>query len=121
MRTALLSTLLFLTSIAFGQKEGAIQGTVIDVNTEEPLAFAKVFVEGTEFGAVTDIDGNFRIELPVGTYTLRVTFVGYEPLKKFNVPVSSGNVETVNFTLNEASSKLDEVQVVYKRTSSHAR
>jgi outer membrane receptor for ferrienterochelin and colicin len=84
------------------------------VNTKAPLAFSKIFVEGTDKGSVADIDGNYRIELPVGTYTLRVSFVGYEPLKKFNIPVSSGNAETVNFELEESSSELDKVDVVYQ-------
>lgn len=114
MKTTLTLILFCISSMLIAQ-EGSIQGTVTDLNTEEPLAFAKVFVEDTKYGAVTDLDGNFRIDLPVGTYTLRVTFVGYESMKKYNVPVSSGNVETVNFALNQSSSKLEEVEVVYKK------
>lgn len=92
---------------------GAIQGSVKDLNTEEPVAFAKILVEDTKYSAISDIDGNFRLELPVGTYTIRASFVGYEPQKKFNVPVNSGNVETVNFALAQASSELEEVEIIY--------
>ena len=106
--------LVLLPFVVLSQKEGSIQGQVVDQNTLAPLPFAKVFIENTAYGAVTDIDGNYRIELPVGTYTLRVSFVGYDPFKKFNVPVSSGNSETVNFELVESSDQLDEVEVVFQ-------
>jgi outer membrane receptor for ferrienterochelin and colicin len=114
MKKVLFILSLLIHAIGFSQNSGSVQGQVKDVNTQAPLAFAKVLVEGTEKGAVTDFDGNYKIELPVGTYTLRVSFVGYEPLKKFNIPVSSGNAETVNFELEESSSTLDKVDVVYQ-------
>ena len=114
MRFSVLFTFLILTSTTWSQNTGSIQGQVKDVNTQAPLAFAKVLVEGTDQGAVTDFDGNYKIELPVGTYTLRVSFVGYEQMKKFNIPVSSGNFETVNFDLVESSSELEVVDVVYQ-------
>ena len=37
-----------------------------------------VLVEGTTSGAITDLDGNFTIEAPVGS-TLSITYVGYAP------------------------------------------
>ncbi|MDA7803962.1 TonB-dependent receptor [Crocinitomix sp.] len=93
------------------QTTGTIQGTIKDINTEEPLLFAKVFVEGT--GAETDVNGNFRLELPVGTYTLRASFIGYEAQKKFNINVTSGNTETVNFSLSQSGKELATVDVVF--------
>lgn len=114
MRYFLFIIALTLSGFAYSQNTGTIQGTVTDINTEEPLGFAKVFAEGTEYGAVTDFNGNYRIELPVGTYTLRVGFVGYEPMKKYNIPVNSGNVETVNFELEQSSAQLEEVEVVFE-------
>jgi hypothetical protein len=103
----------FIFSTSFGQNTGTIQGNAKDANTEEPLAFAKVFVEGTQTGAITDIDGNYSFEIPVGTYTLVITASGYEPFKKYNIPVNSGNVETVNFELSAAVQDMDEIKVVY--------
>ncbi len=114
MKNVLIIILLLVGFSANSQNLGTIQGQVIDLNTKAPLAFSKVFVEGTEKGAIADIDGNYKLELPVGTYTLRVSFVGYEAAKKFNIPVSSGNAETVNFELDQSSSELDKVDVVYQ-------
>lgn len=41
---------------------GVICGTVTDAKFKEPLIGATVSIEGTTIGAITDIDGNFRIE-----------------------------------------------------------
>ena len=101
--------------VAFAQNTGTIQGNAKDVNTEEPLAFAKVFIEGTQIGALTDIDGNYKIEVAVGTYTIVIAAAGYDPLKKFNIPVNSGNVETVNFELASISIDLEAVEIIYDR------
>jgi outer membrane receptor for ferrienterochelin and colicin len=114
MKKFILILLTSLPAFCLAQNKGTIQGSVFNQNTSEPLAFAKVFAENTEYGAVTDLNGNYRIELPVGTYTLRASFVGYETQKKFNITVNSGNTETVNFGLVESSSKLEEVEVVYQ-------
>lgn len=113
MKAFLLSTFLLASCALWGQNTGTIQGNVKDLNTEEPLPYAKVFAEGTQVGAITDFDGNYSIEIPVGTYTIVVTATGYEPSKKFNVPVNSGNVETVNFGLESATQEIGPVEVVY--------
>lgn len=115
MKLVLLLFLHFFALVAIAQNTGTIQGNAKDVNTEEPLAFAKVFIEGTQIGALTDIDGNYKIEVAVGTYTIVIAAAGYDPLKKFNIPVNSGNVETVNFELASISIDLEAVEIVYDR------
>ncbi|MCH2235509.1 MAG: TonB-dependent receptor [Crocinitomicaceae bacterium] len=105
---------LMFSGSVLSQSTGSIQGNIIDINTEEPIPFAKILVENTTYGAVTDFNGNYKIELPVGTYTLSVSSVGYEAQQKFNIPVSSGNFETVNFKLSQTSTELGTVDVVYE-------
>jgi hypothetical protein len=105
--------ILSLTSIA--QENGTILGVVTDINTKEPLAFAKVFVEGTEKGGVTDLDGKYKISIPTGSYAVRVSFVGYAPMTKYNITVNSGNAEMVNFDLSESATSLETIEVVYKK------
>jgi TonB-dependent receptor len=58
----------FAGNLTFGQ--GTVTGTVTDVKTGFPLAFAKVKVEGLNAGANSDFDGNYTIKLAPGTYTL---------------------------------------------------
>src|SRR5262245_332687 len=52
--------------------KGAIAGQVVDKNTGEPLIEAQVTVLGPNRKVLTDIDGNYRVELPPGVYELRV-------------------------------------------------
>ena len=52
-----------------------ITGQVLD-EQGEPLIGVNVLVEGTTIGAITNLDGNFTIEAPVGS-TLSITYVGY--------------------------------------------
>ncbi len=104
---------LLVANLAFAQ-QGIIKGTITDKNTQELIPFANVKVEGTDFGAITDFDGNYRIELPTGTYSLIISFVGYETVKKFNIELNSGNAQIVNVELTEGK-ELDEVTVVYDK------
>lgn len=55
-----------------------VTGKVTD-EQKEPLIGVNIKVEGRSEGAITDIDGNFSIEVPVGS-TLNFTYVGYSPL-----------------------------------------
>jgi len=55
-----------------------ITGRVIDGGTGEPLVGAVLFEPETGIGASTDFDGFFRVELPTGDMSLRISYVGYE-------------------------------------------
>jgi hypothetical protein len=59
MRYGLLILFMSFSAFVWAQNKGIISGIVIDNNTEEPLAFAKVFIEGTQFGTDTDLDGTY--------------------------------------------------------------
>ena len=54
-----------------------ITGRVLDDNGE-PLIGVNVHVEGTSVGSITDMDGNFILEAPVGS-VLSISYVGYTP------------------------------------------
>ena len=58
---------------------GHIAGQVVDANGDA-LPGANVIVEGTQLGAATDRGGRYIIRnVSVGTYTIKATFVGFEP------------------------------------------
>lgn len=104
---------LTISSLSFSQN-GIIKGTITDKNTQELIPFANVLVEGTTFGATTDFDGNYRIELPTGTYSLVISFVGYQTERKFNIELNSGNAQIVNVELAPGQ-ELDEVSIVFDK------
>ncbi len=73
---------LFLSHYGLGQTNATIEGSVKDAQTGEPLPSANVIIVGTSLGAATDIDGKYVIRnVPLGSYTLRASYLGYRPLK----------------------------------------
>ena len=86
------------------QQAKKITGKVVDA-TGEPIIGASVAVKGTGTGAVTDIDGKFTVNAPVGS-TLEVSFVGYK-----TEMVKVTNATTYNVTLQDDSQALNEVVV----------
>ena len=81
-----------------------ITGQVLD-EQGEPLIGVNVLVEGTTIGAITNLDGNFTIEAPVGS-TLSITYVGYAPQT-----VKVGVQNTYNVQLASDAKLLSEVVV----------
>lgn len=93
--------LLFLSTIAFAQSK--ITGTVKDA-TGEPLIGVSVVEVGTTNGTVTDIDGNYVLNVKPGA-KLKVSYVGFTPQE-----IKSGNNNQV--ILKEDNKTLNEVVVV---------
>ena len=63
----------------FAQTWHFIRGVVKDSSTGQPLVGVSVSVEGTRYGAVTDGNGLFRVNLPsAGTYSIVFSHIGYE-------------------------------------------
>lgn len=86
------------------QQAKKITGKVLDA-AGEPIIGASVLVKGSGTGAVTDIDGNFSVEAPVGS-TLEVSFIGYK-----TVTLKVTNATTYTVSLQDDSQALDEVVV----------
>ncbi|MBD3225159.1 MAG: TonB-dependent receptor plug domain-containing protein, partial [Caldithrix sp.] len=96
-----LSVMVSLTA-AYAGTTGKIAGKVVDANTGEPLPGANVIVEGTLMGASTDTDGDYYIiNVPVGEYTLVVSYIGYRTVKYQGVRVILDQTTKVDFKLEE--------------------
>mgnify|MGYP001321684951 CR=1 FL=1 len=95
------------------QSTGTISGTVLDVQTREPLPLANVVIKETQRGTATDERGNFTIaDLPPGSYTLVVSIVGHLTREIPGVSVSPLLTTTWTITLEDAAVQVNEV-VVY--------
>lgn len=79
----------------FAAQTRTISGRVTASETGEALQGAQVFVQDTYIGSVSDVYGNYSLEVPTEEVTLIVAFIGYKT-QELTVPVG---VETVNFTL----------------------
>lgn len=117
MRSLLSSFLLFIGSQLLAQNTGFLTGTVKDKLTQETLIGATVKLEGTEFGAATDVEGNFRIAgIPPKSYNVTASYVGYTAQTKFNVVLTTGNASQLNFELEPDGQALGEVVVSANRS-----
>ncbi|MFO7525864.1 MAG: TonB-dependent receptor [Ignavibacteriaceae bacterium] len=104
--------LILLTSSALAQS-GKIAGRVVDGASSEPLPFVNILVEGTNFGAASDIDGYYSIiGLPPGEYSIRASAIGYNSQTVQQVRVSIDLTSETNFELFETSIELKEDVVV---------
>ncbi|NDV96047.1 hypothetical protein D0T84_14155 [Dysgonomonas sp. 521] len=83
-----------------------VTGTVKD-DTGEPLIGVSVQVVGTSYGAISDLDGNFSLEIDGEDAVLKFTYIGFKP-KELKVTAKS----QVSVTLEDDAAMLDEVVVV---------
>ena len=90
---------------AIAQQQKTIKGIVKDA-AGEPIIGANVVVKGTTIGVITDIDGNFTLQVPVNG-TLQVSYIGY-----LNQEIKIGTQTSYDVILQEDNKTLDEVVVV---------
>ena len=98
--------------VKFIQEKKRVSGTVLDEGGV-PVPGANIFVDGTDYGAVSDFDGKFTLEIPSNFTTISVTYLGYK-----RQDVSIEGVTNVTVTLVENASQLDEIVVVGYGTES---
>ena len=102
MRVLLLS-LLFATG-AWAQGTGTLAGRVLESDGVTSVIGATVRIDGTDLGARTDIDGDYRIiGVPVGTYNVTASFVGLEMQTITGVEVAAGTTRRLSFALAQGS------------------
>ena len=101
----------------FAQKLGLVQGTIKNKTTQEPIVGANVVVQNTSpmVAATTNAEGVFLLKVPIGTYNLQASFVGFKPETKFNIEASTGNINIVNFEMAE-NAQLKELVIDANRT-----
>ena len=90
---------------------GTVAGTIRDAVSDEPLPGANIVLEGTSIGASADAEGAFTLRgVPVGTYTLQVTFVGFARAER-PVQVQAGQTTRLTIGLEETAFVGEEVVV----------
>lgn len=105
-----------LVSLSVGAQTGVICGSVCDGKTQEPLIGASVVLAGTTVGAITDIDGQFRIErVEPGHYDVTASYVSYQPDTKKQVAVVAHQETVLRFELGTADLQLEGVTVVARK------
>ena len=108
-----ITIIVLLSNSLFSQDlTGDLYGRVFDFTTKQPIPFANVVVLETNFGAAANEDGYFKISgLPLNTYQIRSSVVGYNPLTKTDVVIQSGKPAEVNFELVPQAIELEGITV----------
>ena len=105
----LLVSLIVLTVQTALAQTFSVKGTVMSGDDNEPLIGATILQEGTTNGVVTDVDGNYTIEVKdASKATLVISYIGMVTQKH---PVNA-QTKTLNITLTSDSKVMDEVVVV---------
>ncbi|MEM8966324.1 MAG: SusC/RagA family TonB-linked outer membrane protein [Bacteroidota bacterium] len=94
-----------VASVALAQ-ERTISGKVTSAKSSEVLPGVNVIVKGTTLGTVTDIDGNYRLNVPESAEVLQFSFIGYQA-----IDVVIGGQSTIDVAMNDDVKQLSEVVV----------
>lgn len=115
-RCITLLMVLLVPMLLLGGTTGKITGKVIDKETREALVGANVAVEGTSYGAATDLNGEYTIlNIPAGLYTIKGSFVGYAPVSVINIRVNNDLTTNLDISLSGESVTLQQVEIVAER------
>ena len=100
-----------LTTSAASAQSATVRGTILDAVTSEPLPWANVVLIGTSIGGASDIEGKFVIRnVPVGSHTVRATYIGYET-RELEVVLTVDQVLELELPLDPVSLLEEEVVV----------
>ena len=111
----ILSIVLIAQSLLIFAQYGNIKGFVYDKNDGEPCIFANVYLQGTNLGASTDINGYFSINKVVeGNHTIVITYVGYDSIAK-PIVIKENGLYSENFYMNQSSIILQETVISAER------
>lgn len=94
--------MMVLPTTAWAQTTGRLEGWIVDAQALEPIGGATVVVEGTLLGTATSRNGEYFVDhVPTGTYTVRMSFVGY-PLALFpDVEITGGIATSLDVAMPE--------------------
>jgi len=113
---ALILISLFLSTFVIAGTSGKIAGIVTDSQTGEPLPAVNVYLAESTFGAATDLDGFYSIlNVPPGTYTLKIDYVGYSSYEVTNVKVQIDLTTRIDVNLKTEVLEGETIVVVAER------
>jgi TonB-dependent starch-binding outer membrane protein SusC len=106
--SALLLTVMLTPAQVIAQQRATVVGQVLD-GAQAPLSAAQITVAAVRVTSLTDGNGRFTLQLPIGTHTLRVSLLGYRDAVREVVVTSQGLSVTIG--LDADPLRLDELIV----------
>jgi len=112
----LAASILLISGVASAVTTGTVAGFVSD-NSGNTLVGVSIVIEGTPFGSMTDMNGEYYIpRLSPGVYSVTARMVGMGAVTKEGITVVSGQITRIDFTLEESISGGTVVQVSDQRS-----
>lgn len=106
-----LMLLVLLSGHVWTLNAGIVKGVIKDRKDKEPLAGATVMASAYDKGTAAGMDGLYCLELPAGTYTLTVRYIGYKPIVREDVKVADVGETVIDFLMESDERTLGEVSV----------
>ena len=104
-----LTIVLFLSVNILAQKY-SVTGRVLDKETDKPLGYANIKIDGTMMGGASNLKGNYNLKLGKGNYILIASYLGYNSdTLKINL---NNSITDLDFKLIKSSVTLPEITVV---------
>lgn len=107
--TCLLVLLISFFGVSYAQAQSGpikVTGKIID-ESKEPMIGVTVIVKGSQIGAVTDLDGNFSLNVPATAKEIQVSYIGYKTMI-LPIPVS----HIISIQMVPDSKELNDVVVI---------
>jgi len=100
----------FSVTVAYSQT-GTVQGIITD-SDDNSVPGLNIALKGTTYGNISEVSGEFTIDhVPVGTYQLVVSGVGYQT-QQTEINIRRGQTTRINLTLKPSLTQLQEVEIV---------
>jgi outer membrane receptor protein involved in Fe transport len=94
---------------------GRLSGHIVDA-AKQPLIGVNIAIPAARLGALSNEDGSYSVlNVPAGTYDVRIALLGYQPVVNTGVVVSADNTTTLDVTLKVAPVQMQEVVVKAER------
>lgn len=115
MKKIAIVIMMFWSVMAHAQMGQTLKGMIVDNESKFPLIGANISItldNGNVLGAVTDIDGRYKISnVPLGRQTIVYSYIGFQDVVKSDIVFSSGKEVVIDIEMSESISTLDEVVV----------
>jgi carboxypeptidase-like protein/TonB-dependent receptor-like protein len=106
----------FLCTNLYSQ-DGIVRGFIYEEESGEPAMFCNAVLEGTTYGASSDVNGYFIIsKIEPGNYTLKITYLGYDTVSE-KVEITTGKIISKNYILKKSSVRLETITVSAERAA----
>jgi hypothetical protein len=111
MKLSLVSAILLSIVLPTLAQKAEIKGFLLDADTEEPVIFTNVYLQGTNYGVATDINGYFILNnIPPGSYILKVSSVGYDSITE-PITLQAKQIVTRRILLKPKALELNTVEI----------